>query len=311
MKRFFDKFLLGLLWLLSITLATTFWMNTNYGFDVLSAAHWEYLGTLQAHQTEIKPDFYISLIIALFIALFGLYLIVRPRPRHIKLTESTTPKSNTLVIAQPTTVQQAPKTEPETTKTKSDFTPRPAPTISLSNRPISPMGLRPPTTHPLTTVNKQTLQPTQKTTIPTPPIQNTNSHEIERALETNEYIVKKCDRVGKLQNPIVAIAYDQSVWIIATKASPNTMVDAIQTLITIFDDTLGETANDITLRGFIIEPTETVQRNDNLITTFDNTGDFIKYVSEHKNTKPEDYDAELFDAFSTYISTVTGYIGKA
>ena len=86
---------------------------------------------------------------------------------------------------------------------------------------------------------------------------------------------------------------------------------SIQTLITIFDDTLGETANDITLRGFIIEPTETVQRNDNLITTFDNTGDFIKYVSEHKNTKPEDYDAELFDAFSTYISTVTGYIGKA
>lgn len=311
MKRFFDKFLLGLLWLLSITLATTFWMNTNYGFDVLSAAHWEYLGTLQAHQTEIKPDFYISLIVALFIALFGLYLIVRPRPRHIKLTESTTPKSNTLVIAQPTTVQQARKTEPEISKTKSDFTPRPAPTISLSNRPISPMGLRPPTQRSTATVPTPPLQSEQKINAPAPTVQNTNSPEIQHALESSEYIIKKCDRIGKLQNPTVAIAYDQSVWIIATKASPNTMVDAIQTLITIFDDTLGETANDITLRGFIIEPTETVQRNDNLITTFDNTGDFIKYVSEHKNTKPEDYDAELFDAFSTYISTVTGYIGKA
>ena len=89
------------------------------------------------------------------------------------------------------------------------------------------------------------------------------------------------------------------------------MVESIQTLVTIFDDTLGETANDIKLRGFIIEPTEPVQRGDDLIITFDNTADFVKYVSEHKNIKPDDYDAELFEAFSTYIGTVTGYIGKS
>ena len=143
------------------------------------------------------------------------------------------------------------------------------------------------------------------------PTQNTNSPEIRTALENGEYIIKKCDRIGKLQNPTVAIAYDQSMWIIATKTSPNTMVDAIQTLVTIFDDTLGETANDIKLRGFIIEPTEPVQRGDDLIITFDNTADFVKYVSEHKNIKPDDYDTELFEAFSTYIGTVTGYIGKS
>ena len=88
------------------------------------------------------------------------------------------------------------------------------------------------------------------------------------------------------------------------------MLDAIQTLVTIFDDTLGETANDISVRGFIISPSEPVKRQDELIVTFDSNADFIKYVNEHKNEKPEDYDAELFDAFSTYISTVTGYIGK-
>ena len=97
----------------------------------------------------------------------------------------------------------------------------------------------------------------------------------------------------------------------ANHATPDNMVDAIQTLVTIFDDTLGDTANDIKLRGFIIGPTEPNKRNDNLIITFDNTADFVKYVNEHKNTKPDDYDAELFDAFSTYISTVTGYIGKS
>ncbi len=318
MKRFFEKFLWGILWLLSITLVTTLWMNTNYGFDMLSAAHWEYLGTLQANRSEVKPDFYISLIGALFIALIGLYLIMRPRTRRIKPTEPA--KSNIIIVSQQPVVQPAPKPEPpkqEKTETKIErgeqtFTPRPAPAISLSNRPISPMGLRPPTQQrPTTTVPTPPLQPTPKINTNAPVAQNTNSPEIQRALESSGYIIKKCDRIGKLQNPTVAIAYDQSVWIIATKASPDTMVDAIQTLVTIFDDTLGETANDIKLRGFIIEPTEPVKRSDNIIITFDNTADFVKYVNEHKNTKPDDYDAELFEAFSTYISTVTGYIGKS
>lgn len=314
MKRFFEKFLLGILWLLSITLITTLWMNTNYGFDMLSAAHWEYLGTLQANRSEIKPDFYISLIAALFIALIGLYLIVRPRTKRVKDTTSTMPQKSNIVIVpqqpviQPTPAPEKPKAE---YKTEQTFAPRPAPAISLTPRPMSPMGLRPPTQRPTATIPTPPLQQTPKPVATPQPTQNTNSPEIRTALESGEYIIKKCDRIGKLQNPTVAIAYDQSMWIIATKASPNTMVESIQTLVTIFDDTLGETANDIKLRGFIIEPTEPVQRSDDLIITFDNTADFVKYVSEHKNIKPDDYDAELFEAFSTYIGTVTGYIGKS
>ena len=309
MKRFFEKFLLGILWLLSITLITTLWMNTNYGFDMLSAAHWEYLGTLQANRSEIKPDFYISLIAALFIALIGLYLIVRPRVRHIKLSEPQ--KSNIMVIPQKPVIKPAQPELKESKQKDQPFIPRPAPAISLTNRPMSPMGLRSPVARPTTTVPTPPLQPTPKINTSAPAVQNTNSPEVQRALESSEYIIKKCDKIGKLQSPTVAIGYDQSVWIITTKASPNMMVDAIQTLVTIFDDTLGDTANDIKLRGFVIEPTEPVQRNDNLVIAFDNTGDFVKYVGEHKNTKPDDYDAELFEAFSTYISTVTGYIGKA
>ncbi|MBQ6027583.1 MAG: hypothetical protein IJL21_03475 [Alphaproteobacteria bacterium] len=314
MKRFFEKFLLGILWLLSITLITTLWMNTNYGFDMLSAAHWEYLGTLQANRSEIKPDFYISLIAALFIALIGLYLIVRPRTKRVKDITSTMPQKSNIVIVpqqpviQPTPAPEKPKAE---NKSKETFSPRPAPAISLTPRPMSPMGLRPPVQRPTATIPTPPLQQMPRPVTTPQPTQNTNSPEIRTALENAEYIIKKCDRIGKLQNPTVAIAYDQSMWIIATKASPNTMVESIQTLVTIFDDTLGETANDIKLRGFIIEPTEPVQRGDDLIITFDNTADFVKYVSEHKNMKPDDYDAELFEAFSTYIGTVTGYIGKS
>ena len=288
-------------------------MNTNYGFDMLSAAHWEYLGTLQANRSEIKPDFYISLIAALFVALIGLYLIVRTRTKRVKeATSTTSQKSNIVIVPQQPVIQQTKTSEKPNAenKTEQTFTPRPAPAISLTPRPMPPMGLRPPTQRPTAAIPTSPLQPIPQS-MPTPQlIKNTNSPEIQTALESSEYIIKKCDRIGKLQNPIVAIAYDQSMWIIATKTSPNTMVESIQTLVTIFDDTLGETANDITLHGFIIEPTEPVQRGDDLIITFDNTANFVKYVSEHKNIKPDDYDAELFEAFSTYISTVTGYIGK-
>ena len=302
MKSFFDKFLFGVLWLLSITLVATLWMNTNYGFDILSAAHWEYLGSLQAHRSGIKPDFYISLLGALFIALIGLYLIVRPRTHRAK---KIAPMAQTPNIAVSTQSPGQPTQEP---KIENDLNQRPIPPASLSSRPVSPLGLRPPTIRPLNTSPQNITIPKPNQPIPT--TQPANSPEVQRALESADYVIKKCARIGKLENPAVAIAYDQNMWIVSTKVSPETMVDAIQTLISIFDDTLGETANDISVHGFIIEPTEQVQRDDNLIITFDNTTDFVKYVSEHKNEKPDDYDAELFEAFSTYISTVTGYIGK-
>lgn len=275
-------------------------MNTNYGFDMLSAAHWEYLGTLQARRSEIKPDFYISLISGLFIALVGLYIIVRPKTRHIKIAKPILPKP-TQKSAEKTSTQPIEKTE---------NTPAVSPNsgASLGPRPMSPLGSRPPTVRPLTVQNQTIPAPKPMTTAPT--IQNSNSPELERALEASEYIIKKCNKIGKIQNPLVAIAYNQSIFIISTKTSPDDMLDAIQTLVTIFDDTLGETANDISVRGFIISPSEPVKRQDELIVTFDSNADFIKYVNEHKNEKPKDYDAELFDAFSTYISTVTGYIGK-
>ncbi len=312
MKRFFDKFLWGILWLLSITLVTTLWMNVNYGFDMLSAAHWEYLGTLQAHRSEIKPDFYISLIGALVIALVGLYIIVRPREKQTKIMLPAIAPTGT-VQTQPVVQQPKPAPKPEPTqetesKPEKTFSPRPAPAISLSARPMSPMGLRQHTQHQ--SAPTQPI-PIPKLQIQQPKAESKNSSEIKQTLESNEYIIKKCERIGKLQNPVVAIAYDQRLWIIANDTTPDNMVDAIQTLVTVFDDTLGETANDIKITGFIIGPTATNQRNDNLVMTFDNLTDFVKYVEEHKNKKPEDYDAELFEAFSTYIGTVTGYIGKA
>lgn len=86
------------------------------------------------------------------------------------------------------------------------------------------------------------------------------------------------------------------------------MQDAIESLVAIFDDTLGDTAQDIVIHGYIVNPTDKEDFNPDLIATFDSP----KALQEHiePNEKPEDFDSDLFDAFSTYIDTVSGYIGK-
>ena len=79
MRNKFDNILLGTLWLLLSTLGACFWFNTQFGFNILSGTHWRHLAYMQVTQTQIKPLFYISMIIAVFCIVFGLYLLIRPR----------------------------------------------------------------------------------------------------------------------------------------------------------------------------------------------------------------------------------------
>lgn len=302
MKRNFDKFLLGLLWLMTVALATTFWMNTRYGFDIFSAAHWEYLSGLQADRANIKPEFYVSLIIALCIGLIGLYTIVRPRFRKIPM---------------PTESANAPMPAPDQ--------PAPAPqtynnyaNVGGGMRPRSPSSVQSSAMHqprPQTipqTRQQQFTPPTQRVNMPTQstpgPRENPLANEIKATLESAEFIMKPCKRIGKLNNPVVALGYNQVLWIVTSNDSYENMIDAFQTLSTVFEDTLGDSANDITLRGCIISPT--TSSNHEMISPFNDIGQFKQFMNGNKNTKPDNFDKELFDAISTYVSTVANYIGK-
>ena len=299
MRNNFDKFLLGLLWLMTVALATTFWMNIRYGFDIFSGAHWDYLSGLQADRATINPEFYISLIVAIGIALIGLYAIVRPRFRKIPMPQSQT------VTAAPT----APAYTAPTVNNNFVGMQRPKSPVSLNAK----MARHQPT--------EQFTPPTQRMpapvapapvkmapVVPQMPSANPLSKDINAIFESVNYVMKPCKRIGKLINPIVALGYDQTLWIATSNADPADMVDAIQTLVAVFDDTLGDSANDITPHGCIIGPKG--ESNNDLISTFANINDFKQYMSEHQNTMSADFDKELFDAISTYISTVTNYIGK-
>ncbi len=140
---------------------------------------------------------------------------------------------------------------------------------------------------------------------------NPLANEISKVFELSEYIVKPCKKLGRLINPVVALGYDNTVWIGTSNTSLMDVQDAIQTLIAIFDDTLGDTANDMSLRGCVINSTNSGNDYPDLISTFNNIEEFSDFIKQHKNEKPADFDAELFDAVSTYITTVIGYAGKS
>ena len=302
MRKNFDKILLGTLWLMTMALATTLWMNIRYGFDIFSAAHWEYISTLQADRANIKLDFYLSLILALCIALVGLYFIVRPRFRKIALPASTAAQTALAPVEQKTYIQETVHSDAH-----SNLPAGPA----SNQRPRSPSAMMAGATRKQ---NPQTFTPpTQRMNTPAPTVavaapKNPLGADINAIFESAGFIMKPCKRIGKLGAPIVALGYNQTLWIGTSNASGEDMVDAFQTLTNIFEDTLGDSANDITLRGCIISPTSTVEHD--LISTFDNIDAFKQFMNGHQNTKPDGFDSELFDAISTYIGTVTNYIGK-
>ena len=73
--------------------------------------------------------------------------------------------------------------------------------------------------------------------------------EIKSIFQNAGYTPKKCARIGKLIEPMVALAYDNTVWIATSGVPVSDAMDAIQTLVTVFDDTLGDTANDMSVHA--------------------------------------------------------------
>ena len=303
MTKKIGNLLLGLLWLMTITLATTFWMNTKYGFNIFSAAHWAYLSEMQAYRTQIKIDFYISLIAAIIIALTGLYFLLRPKLQTFFIEPSQMPPLPNQVTApnilhhHETDTQQAEQTN--NTMSRPEIRPtmtRPASPMATSNNRPRLLTPAPNLTPRLNTQSQSSAE-------------SPHMIEISSTMENAGYIVKPCARIGKLIKPVVALSYDQTVWVCSENISTADMKDALQTLIAIFDDTLGDSANDLTVHGCIIGAPEKSSDPD-LISTFNTLDEFKEFMNAHPNNKPDDYDAELFDAISTYISTVTNYIGK-
>lgn len=326
MREKLDNFLLGTLWLLACMLGSCFWFKTMYGFNIFSGTHWRYLGQMQATQTAVKPTFYISLIIAVSITIFGLYTIIKPRLKRLNLpfikirkqpTVMSRPARNNRSVPLAKNVTQAPATTQQ--NTPAELTP--APTTPTNTPDASTNGLaRPPrlnipTSNTISQPNVPFTAPTAPTTAIAAPQtsaidaeQIQESPELREIFESTGYTLKDAPRIAGLQTSLFAIGSNESIWIGAIGIETKTMADILDTINQIFLDTLDEV--EIGLNGFIVSAADADNPASPKILTFDSTDALRNYMEEHKNPPVRDEDAENFEAFSDYISTVIDYIGK-
>ncbi len=305
MRNKIDNLLLGILWLLACTLATCFWFNTLFGFDIFSSAHWHHLAQMQAIQNPIKSSFYISLILFVIIAIAGLYLLIRPRIRKIRLpvrdTHSVTPPP--LTKTEPTHVPAptAPATPisdtttsrpPRLISTSAASTPAPHGATAPVFTPAPPAGIIP--------------TPTIPTISPIAPQQNWQ--ELSDIFTNAGYTVKQPPRIGTIQTALLALGTNETLWIGAVGITTTQFNTELDTLRQVFSDTLDDI--EIPIKAFIIAAPDAATPGVSGILTFDTPSDLDKYISEHPNPPLSDSDTDNFEAFSTYISTVIEYLGK-
>ncbi|MCM1294556.1 MAG: hypothetical protein NC311_03270 [Muribaculaceae bacterium] len=310
MRSRLDNILLGVLWLLAATLGATFWFNTKFGFNIFSAPHWQYLAYLQASHTPVMPIFYISMGIIIFITIFGLYLLTRPNFRKIvlpirKLAQPKKPQvTPPAILAQHAAPQPAPTTAPEIAQPvpTPEQTPTPAPVASRPAPIMRPphLTLRPENTYVAAPAPQRTAPQTNTT--------DTTDNELRQIFEHAGYMVKNNPYISGFRPNLLAIGTNEILWIGALGATTVQVHNAIDKLNQIFADTLEDVYIDI--NGFAINAPDAATSEFEDILMFQSTDALNQYMQEHQNTKPTPDEQENFDAYSEYIDTVIGYIGK-
>ena len=312
MRNRLDNILLGTLWLLAATLGTSFWLNTKFGFNIFSAPHWQYLAYLQASKTPVAASFYISLGVAIFITIFGLYFIIQPKFRKIVLpiikVKRVNEKTQPRVDATPETPSTQSDASEIITIPKPEQQPaqqiQPTPVAAPQNNPLRPPHLNLPTT------NSYSAAPI------TQPATNTNTSSgndadntaLREIFSQNGYIVKTNPYINRWRPNLLAIGTNEVLWIGAVGATTTQVRAAIDKLNQIFSDTLDDVY--ISINGFSINAPDAQTTEFQDILLFNTINDLDAYMTQHPNSQPTAEEQENFDAYSEYIDTVIGYIGN-
>jgi hypothetical protein len=289
MKHKIDKFLLGVLWLLASVLGAQFWFNSIFGFDILSNAHWRYLGVLQASHTQVKIGFYISLACAAAIFLSIMYLIFRPKFRKIIFSHqpaAISPQpSAEIVIPNPSSIEHIPS--------------------AISTPPPRPPRLQVPRiSNHVPDAAPVAAQPAAP--VPKPAENNEHNEELKEIFQDAGYVVKTPPRIGTFRPNLFALGADENLWIGAYGAEPSDISKAVNKITDLFIETLDEDIM-ITTHAFTIGKFEDHANN---IMEFETLDDLREYMGSNQNRKIPDDEKEDFDAYADYINTVIKYFDK-
>lgn len=314
MKNKIDNILLISLWLIASTLGVCFWFNSQFGFNIFSHRHWNHLAYLQANQASVKTTFYVSIVFSVVFVIYGLYILAKPRFRKIHIPQTSAPHNVSEPSVASETVAPAPTQNPPVLHTEQN-TPQPQKTdvqISEQNltRPAR-LNLPPGAQRPapaLSIPGTAPVAPVAPVASPVPSAPASQWPEIAQIFTDTGYIVKDSPRVGSIQTALLAIGLNETLYIGGVNIETTQLQTVIDHLNQVFTDTLEDIY--ITVNGFVINALDASSPGAPEIMLFDNIDSLRNYMNEHPNPAISDDDAENFDAFSSYISTVLEYLRK-
>lgn len=285
MKKYSEKLLTAILLSTSVLLALSFWLNIRFNFNIFSAHHWDKLATLQASHTPINIGFYISIGVALFIFILGLYMIYKPKFHKISINQN----QQISIVQQPSN---------ETT------------TDSINNIPKQNLAIQqPPQLHlPKNTISttRNNIRNTATQTVkPESNRVTIYDTQLSQIFSDNKYLVKPNIKISDFTSNLFAIGKDEIVWVGAVDCDINIFRNALDKLQSVFTDTLEDIP--ITIYPFILDDKRIYDSDENIVVFHDIT-DLKNAISQNPNGDISEEEQENFDAYSEYIDTIIQYI---
>lgn len=313
MNKHLEHFLLSVLVAISVLLGLTFWLNLNFGFNLLSAEHWHELALLQASNVTIDKSFYISIAVAIFIFVISMYIIYRPRFRKIPMPRPQNIEIKTLPAIIKNTEPQP--TTKETTDVKQTISEpkesKPMQTIKADEPKIEkaapvpqqinlarPPKLNLPTNMAQIAANQYN---TQMATQQSAATATQYDDALAELFSNTAYLVKKNQTITGLKTNLIAIGNHELFWVGCVDCDINKM----KTLINKIKETFTQTLPDIpiTVYSFILD-TKKIYESDPDIFIFHDMDNVRKFIYDNQGTDISPEYQEDFDAYSEYIDTV-------
>lgn len=291
MRNKFEHFLLSFLLGIAVLLGLSFWLNVIYGFNLFSKEHWNELARLQAEQIPVSTGFYVSIIVAVFIFVFGILLLyIIPT---IKRTREKV--SNSFLSTAPMVPRH--KAE-EKNDDNTIFEPQ-MPKLNMSQPP----KLNLPSN--MAEIMQQRNENNQSKV--KEPVTDYDAI-LTQIFKDKGFMVKPNPVISGFSPNLFAIAPNEIVWIGAVDTDINKLQSAINRLDGIFTDTLEDIK--ININAFLIDTKNTYQSNDSIF-VFKTLEELKTFVTELPPAWPKDMsnaDQENFDAYSEYIDTIIQYV---
>ena len=306
MKKYLDRILLTVLCATTILLALTFWLNTKFGFNLFSAAHWHQLSVLQASKEPIYGAFYLSIGIAILMFIICLNIIYRPK--RIKITPPIAEQHPVIQPEQTNTsiqkqIEDDKPTPPQTTPPEPDQTPTTPSAPHLANPEPPRLHLNLPKNMAQIAAARYAEQK------PNTSLDHDKfDTDLDKIFSENQFLVKKKPTISGLKLNLFAIGANEVVWMGGVNCDLDKLKEAIARIENVFSETLEDIP--ITVNAFVID---TLKRynSDSRIHIFHTIDELNKYISENPGGEILDSGRSDFDAYSDYIDTVLTLLYKS